>query len=492
MRIIIVGSGIAGLSAALALSGPGREITVLDRDPPPPEGSMNDVFTNWQRPGATQLRHSHVFLARIHNLLRERYPELLAELMAAGARELKFRDGLAPALRAAYAPRPGDADLSVLSCRRTTLEAVMRDFVARRPGVQLLSEIKVRGLQTEDRRPGGLRIRAVEIEDAGKTQLLAGDIVIDASGRNSQFPDWLAAKGVDIPKEEARSGILYYTRHYRLRPAMTEPDRSHTNIPSAGDLGYVRYCIFPADDGNFSITLALPEIETELRQTIIDLNVFDRICRALPAVAPWTDAARSVPVSKVFAMGNLNSVWRSWIVNERPLVLDFFAIGDATIRTNPLYGRGCATGILHAHILADVLRRAAGPLARAKFFAERTHEEIRPHYDVMVRQDEAWKLRAEKARDPSRRLKLRARIMRSFAEDGLMPAARGDIHVARRLARPFHMVGAPNEWLREPQTVVRIMRAWATPRGLKSHLYPGRLGPGRRELLELTRASQSH
>ncbi len=151
-------------------------------------------------------------------------------------------------------------------------------------------------------------------------------------------------------------------------------------------------------------------------------------------------------VSKVFAMGNLKSVWRNWLRSGRPLVLDFFAIGDATMRTNPLYGRGCATGILHAHILAGVLRATGDPIARAKFFAARTQDELRPFFDAMVRQDAAWIVRAQKARDPSGRSQLRTRIMRSFAEDAILPATRGNLTVARRLAKPFHMLEPPDDW----------------------------------------------
>src|ERR1041385_6225814 len=61
-KILVAGSGIAGLGAALALGGGSRDVTILDRDPPPPEGSAEDAFYNWERKGATQLRHSHAFL----------------------------------------------------------------------------------------------------------------------------------------------------------------------------------------------------------------------------------------------------------------------------------------------------------------------------------------------------------------------------------------------------------------------------------------------
>ncbi|MEI9991260.1 MAG: hypothetical protein WDM86_14590 [Rhizomicrobium sp.] len=103
-HILVAGSGIAGLGAALAFGGSARRITILDRDPPPPAGSAEDAFYAWERHGATQLRHSHAFLGRLTSLIRDRYPELMAELLAEGTRLFGFEDGLPPALAKDYRP----------------------------------------------------------------------------------------------------------------------------------------------------------------------------------------------------------------------------------------------------------------------------------------------------------------------------------------------------------------------------------------------------
>lgn len=60
--VLVAGAGIAGLGAALALCDGKRSVTLLDRDPPPPDASPEEAFHTWERRGATQLRHSHVFL----------------------------------------------------------------------------------------------------------------------------------------------------------------------------------------------------------------------------------------------------------------------------------------------------------------------------------------------------------------------------------------------------------------------------------------------
>ena len=78
----------------------------------------------------------------------------------------------------------------------------------------------------------------------------------------------LAARdGAAYSKRESPAGILYFTRHYRLRDGQDEPPRDGT--PGGGDLGYIKFGVFIADNRHFSVTLATPEIETDLRKVIV-------------------------------------------------------------------------------------------------------------------------------------------------------------------------------------------------------------------------------
>jgi hypothetical protein len=268
-----------------------------------------------------------------------------------------------------------------------------------------------------------------------------------------------------------------------LRDGQNEPSRD--GPPGAGDLGYIKYGVFNADNRHFSITLAVPEIETELRMGIMKPETFDRICRAIPGAARWMDPARSEPASAVFGMGNLKSLWRSTLKDGAPQVLNFFATGDAAVRTNPLYGRGCSAGVVHAHILRAALDATSDPKERAIIVERETRTALRPYYDVMVKQDLQSIRRAEHERDPNYKPRLKARIMKSFVEDAIAPATRGDLAVMRASSRAFHMFGDPTAWLKNPAIMARILRMWAMPKSRKraGQLYPPALGPNRREML---------
>ncbi len=480
--ILVAGTGIAGLGVALAFGNSDYRVTLIDRDPATPEGSPEEAFQNWERRGATQLRHSHVFLGRLTTLLRAQYPQLLQELLDSGARIFGFADGLPPTLLEGYRARQSDDDLAILFSRRTTLELVMRRYASRLPNVTFLNDAGVRGMIANSE-GGTLALEGLKVERNGVVEDIPADVVVDASGRNTPFPDWLRAAGATVTEEESPAGILYFTRHYKLRDGEEEPVRDGT--PGAGDLGYIKFGVFPADNRHFSVTLAVPEIETALRMAIVKPEIFDAICMEIPGCARWVDPARSEPASQVFSMGNLKSVWRSYVHAGQPQALNFFAVGDAIVRTNPLYGRGCSAGVVHAHLLRQTLDTSDNLRTRAILFDDDTRKALRPFYDSMVRQDKQAIRRAEHERDPGYVPSFRAKMMKSFIEDAIGPATRGDIEILRAFSRAFHMIDDPNEWLKKPSTLAGLMRFWAMPEKAKRArgFYPPKFGPERSQML---------
>ncbi len=223
-QVLVIGAGMAGLWTALALAPTGRQVTLLERDPPPPEGGADAAFDDWARRGVGHLRHSHAFLARLRLLIRDQHPELLAELLAAGCRDLGFEGGLTDIHKRSYVPDPVDRDLAVLTSRRTTLELIMRRYVARQPNVAIRSGVFVKALCIV---PGPVpTVTGVVVEDGDRTCELPADIVVDAAGRTSDAVEQLREAGAAIIEESEDCGILYFTRHYRLNPGVEEPPRA--------------------------------------------------------------------------------------------------------------------------------------------------------------------------------------------------------------------------------------------------------------------------
>ncbi|MEN8184492.1 MAG: FAD-dependent oxidoreductase, partial [Myxococcota bacterium] len=354
MRVLVVGGGAAGLATALALARDGHEVEVFEGDAAPPTEDPVAAFEGWKRPGAPQVWHSHAFLARLRNLLRDEAPDLLEALLAAGAYEVRFGENLPPALEG-FEPHEGDEELSLLACRRITFEWVVRRLVEREPHVRWHGGVRVTGLVAEGdpAGEGPVRVSGVRVEGEGGARRISADLVVDASGRRSKLVRWLREIGAGSPAEQSEDcGIFYCSRFYRLRPGAAPPAGA-TLIGS--DLGYMKYAIFPGDGGIFSVTLAASPDDAPLRR-IVRLRSFEAAARSIPILAEWLDEARSRPVSPVRGMRGLRNRRLRLVRDGCPVALGVHAVGDAAIHTNPLYGRGCTLAFVHAWLLRDALR----------------------------------------------------------------------------------------------------------------------------------------
>jgi 2-polyprenyl-6-methoxyphenol hydroxylase-like FAD-dependent oxidoreductase len=489
--IAVVGAGICGMFTGLALSRRGFRVTLFERDVPPPDDSAEHAFFNWQRRGAAQFRHPHAFLGLMCNLLEKNYPDLLQELLDAGARKVGFEEMVPKHLHYQYRPEQGDEQLWVLMCRRATIETVLRRYVDREEGLAIANKTYVTDILVEEAHKGGAKkLKAVGLEltdrqDANAKSEHFAEIIIDATGRAGKFNKWLSAKGAMVTEERDDAEIVYYTRHYSLKPGIEEPQRDSDN-PSAGDLGYLKYGVFPGDSGHFALIICIHNEEKELRQAVKDPVLFDAICNSIPGVRPWVSKDSAVATTEPFGIGQIHAVWRDYVHQEGPQLLNFFAVGDAASRTNPLYGRGCSTGTLHAHVLAEVLGEIIDPWERALSFKERTEAEIRPIFNASLTEDKRGIKRANAVRQGVSVDKARS-IKKWFAlafGDALMAAAKYQLHVHRGIMRTVNLVEKPGDFLKDPKirnTIFRYMLR-GRKRNAKARIQAGLT---RQEMLEM-------
>jgi 2-polyprenyl-6-methoxyphenol hydroxylase-like FAD-dependent oxidoreductase len=465
MKAVVIGAGVAGLGAALALSRAGHEVLVLERDRTPLPHDPDQAF-EWDRRGAPQVRHSHALLARLRNLLRDRYPDVLEALFAAGVTEWPLTTDMPPTIDDA-SPKPGDEDLVMLACRRTTFEWVLRGTVLTAPHVELLDGVVVDGFTGKSNTVTGVHARR---DDEPLT--IDADMVVAATGRRGDVPGWLAPLGVSIVETEEDTGIVYLSRFYRLRPGAEPPTQLG---PIGGDLGYLKYATFPGDNRTFSVTLATGSHDDELRKMLLDPDTFDRTGRILPATSAWLEADRSEPITPVHVMARLLNRIRGFVDGDgAPLVLGFHAIGDAHTCTNPIYGRGCSLAMVQATLLADACtEHPDDAVARSRAYEEASAREVQPWYDAAIAQD-------RQARAVDEGTSGEADPMRAIMRDGLLPAMRTDNVVLRAFLRTFNLLTTPDALLRDPDVIGRVLAAYQDRENRPPEPV---LGPPREELL---------
>ena len=454
MRVTITGGGIAGLASALDLVRQGHQVTVVERDDTPMPETADEAF-EWDRRGAPQVRHSHAFLARLRNLLVANHPDVLEALLAEGATEMRLGDTL-PETMTTFEPEPGDDELVLIACRRTTFEWILRRAAMGEDGVTFRTGTAVTGLVADEQENGIPVVTGVRLADES---VIESDLVVVAAGRRSAAPEWLAEIGAQPVSETVEdTGIIYTSRFYRLRPDAEAPPRTG---PIGGDLGYIKYGTFPGDNRTFSVTLAAPSEDDQMRRLLADPEIFDAAARSLPATAPWLDGRAEPLTENVFLMAGLLNKWTEYVIDGEPVALGVIPVGDAVLCTNPLYGRGCSIAYWSANLLTQAIAEHPNDVrAIALSYDAALQTEIHPWYRASVEQDrEARRVAAAMLAgdDPDADKSDPRTITRSIIREGLGSALRTDPVVLRAFFKNLNLLTPPDALLADADFGARVL-----------------------------------
>jgi 2-polyprenyl-6-methoxyphenol hydroxylase-like FAD-dependent oxidoreductase len=351
----------------------GHEVRVLERDrEPAPAASPEDAWEGWSRDGVTQFRQAHYLASRGREVLEQSLPDVVSRLEAAGA--VRFDPlGLMPPSISDRAPREGDHRYWTLNARRPVLEQVF----AQMADADVRRGTSVTGLDTAsyDGTPHVTGVRT----DAGEQ--LEADLVVDAMGRRSPLPRWLAAEGARAMHEESEdSGFIYYSRFFRSRNGALPEFRAALLTP----IGTFSLLILPSDNATWSVTLYTASGDQPLKR-LRDAAHWNSLVAACPLHAQWLDGE---PLTDVLAMGGVLDRYRRLIVDGRPVATGVALLGDAWACTNPSLGRGVTLGLLHAQRLPAVIRdHLDDPHAFAMAWDALTEAELTPWYRETVEED---------------------------------------------------------------------------------------------------------
>ncbi|MGW1836512.1 FAD-dependent oxidoreductase [Streptomyces sp. NPDC002067] len=450
---VIAGGSVAGLASALALSGIGYRVLVLERAPePPPWSTTEDAASGWQRPTVPQGLQSHTLTSLGVRVLRERAPHVLAGLRAAGAPLLDLTRAL-PADATDSAREPGDKELVALGCRRAALEILLHRAVRDTAGVSFRHGTTVAGL---DLHPADRRVRAV-VTTAGE-RIPAG-IVVDATGRRALSRRWLHAAGVPLAADRTGpSGLAGHTRFYRLKGrALPGPlNRGH----GVGEIfDHYAGVLHPGDNHTFSIALGTLPGDTALAG-LRTRRGFTAAALATPGLAPWLADGVSSPISPVRVISSPPSALRGAAGPDQCPVPGLFQVGDAACVTNPLLGRGVSLALDHAFRLADLLAELPDiDITQRRAAARMTHDLFLPWYEQSVASDRLRIARWRAAADGTPAPAAPAPHGELPTTEEIVNAARSDGTVWRGLTRMLMTLATPAELFADDKFLSRVRQA---------------------------------
>jgi len=358
-QAVVVGAGIGGLAAAAALADHFAHVIVLERDTLPSE-SMH-------RAGTPQARHVHALLLSGQRALNELLPGFEQDLVRAGA--VALRIGLDVRVeRPGYDPFP-QRDLGWLgyAASRPTIELAVRHRVEDRANIELRQQCRVREVLAS---PDGKAVTGVRYEEGGKSETIAADLVVDASGRGVLTLDLLRSLGRALP-EETTIGIDlgYATSIFSI------PDDASTDWKGIMTFGQAPKdsrggLMLPLEGNRWMVTIGGRRDDVPPG----DEEGFLAYAGRLRTPTIYNAISRAKRLDGVVRYGFPESVRRHF---ER---LDDFPrgllpIADAICRFNPVYGQGMSVAAQEACLLRRLLGRleeGGDPIAGLApiFFAE--------------------------------------------------------------------------------------------------------------------------
>ena len=379
-RIVVVGGGLIGLATAMMLAEDGCDVTVLERDDCAVPGSPDEAWRDWDRRGIAQFRQAHFLHAGGRHIVDSRLPEVSEALRGAGATTF---DSLAllPGFIEDRAPREGDERFVTLTARRPVLEYAFATCAERRADIR--RGVTVAELVTGQPAAQGVpHVTGVRTSDG---EHIACDLVIDAMGRRSELPRWLAALGARPPAEKAEdSGFTYYTRYFRSpsgeRPAFITGLLTHYDSFSLLTL--------PGDAETWSVTIYISSRDRALKE----LRHPDNWAALVAACPLHAHLAQGEAISEILPMSGVVDRQRRMVVDGAPVATGILPVGDALCCTNPSLGRGMAMGLMHAVGTTEVIGEHLGdPLALAAEHDRMSQARVIPWYRQTVQLDRARK-----------------------------------------------------------------------------------------------------
>jgi len=343
---IVIGNSIAGLLAGRVLATHFKKVTIIEKT------LINDDPYFIPRSSVPQGGGHHFILSKGTTIIEKLFPKFEQTLKANGGhREDLIND--VSYYRGGWMPR-FPSNLFTYSISRPVLEHTIRTLLSEYQNVFFLYEKEVKGFLTNNDRNS---IVGVHIQDTNNNEEvnIYGDLIVDASGRNTVAYNWLEALGFKKPyKSEVNLNISYISQAFRCPTSFHDKDwkslRISNNPPFSKKTGSLSRIENDKEGGEqLLVTLAGHHIQTPINSNEgfldfarqLDSPLLYEIIKDAKPLGPC------MPFKMQFA--------RRFYYEDINVPLGFIAIGDALCTLNSINGQGITMCAIEATILDTIL-----------------------------------------------------------------------------------------------------------------------------------------
>jgi 2-polyprenyl-6-methoxyphenol hydroxylase-like FAD-dependent oxidoreductase len=316
------------------------------------------------------------------------------------------------------------------------------------------------GLLTDPRRAAvtGVRLRSRHgrAEATGPATEVAADLVVDASGRGSRAPRWLAELGFRPPAETTISSRLGYASRQYAIPAGFNTDWRMLVLNAKPPANARSGALVPIEGSRWMVAL----IGAGRDHPPTDDAGFLEFARSLRSPLLYETIKDAEPASPLYGFRNTDNRWRHF-ERLRRWPDRFLVVGDASCTFNPIYAQGMTVTAMTAlaldQILAEHRRRSdTDPLGSAR----------RAQRQVARTSAGAWTMATtEDLRYPwteGARLDPPTRIMHRYA-DRVLEVANGNPKVNTAFVNVVNLRHPPTSLLRPGVLLPVLTRRRAPP-----------------------------
>nr|WP_146157382.1 tryptophan 7-halogenase [Enhygromyxa salina] len=322
---------MAGLCAAAALAKNFGKVTVLERDALP--GPV-------PRRGVPQSHHTHALLGRGQEIMEQLFPGAFEALLEDGASVSDFGKDFRWYHHGSWRVR-GRLGIDSWMVSRPLLESHLRDSLTARGNVVLRHECPVDAPIHDE---AGGRVKGVRLRDGS---VLEADLVVDALGRGSKSPKWLAEWGYgEVEEHRVEIGMTYVSGLFDVADA-GYPDDGLMLYPQAPD-NHRGGIALRVEGGRMMVTL----FGYHGDRAPMDHAGFVEWSKTLPELQLHRLLARSRLIGELRQHTMPYQQRRGYAGMRMPA--GYVVMGDALCSFDPSFGQGMTTAAMQAELLVQL------------------------------------------------------------------------------------------------------------------------------------------